>query len=84
MVMVFKSGQMEQNMKEIGKIIRPMDKVFSGMSTETNMRDHGKEIKLMVSENIHTVTVLLTKVIGETIYNMDTVLNSGTTIQNIK
>jgi len=73
MDMGLKYGQMEQNMKEIGKIIKHMAKVYSGMFMETNMKDNGKEIKPMVSENIHTVTVRLMKEIGEMISNMATV-----------
>lgn len=67
----FKSGQMEQSMKVIGKIIKLMVKAFSGMSMEINMRENGREIKHMDTANIHIVMEQLTKVTGVTIYNMD-------------
>jgi hypothetical protein len=71
MVMVPKSGQMELNMRVIGKIIKLMAKEFSGMFMEINMRENGKEIKHMDMENIHTVMGQLTKVTGVMIYSMD-------------
>jgi len=52
MGMVSNSGQMEQNMKAFGKITKLMDKELSGMSTVTNTKENGKEIKLMESESI--------------------------------
>jgi len=42
-----KFGQMVQNMKVSGKIIKLMVKVLSGMFMVMFMRDIGKEIKLM-------------------------------------
>mgnify|MGYP004543088553 CR=1 FL=1 len=43
------NGQMEQNMKDSGKIIKLMDKELSGMFMVTNTKANGKEIKLTVS-----------------------------------
>ena len=41
------SGQMEQNMRGSGKIIRLMDTELSGMCMVINMRANGSEIKHM-------------------------------------
>lgn len=71
MVMVHRSGQMEPNMRVIGKIIKHMVKVFSGMFMEINMRENGKEIKHMDMESIHIVMEQLMKVTGVMIYSMD-------------
>ena len=70
MVMVHKSGQMELSMKVIGKIIRLTVKEFSGMFMEINMRENGKEIKPMDTENIHIVMEQLMKGTGVMIYSM--------------
>jgi len=52
--MASNNGQMVPNMKGSGKIIKLMDKEHSGMSMEINMRDNGKETKLMELESTHT------------------------------
>lgn len=70
MVMVHKSGQMELSMKVIGKIIKLTVKEFSGMFMEINMRENGKEIKPMDTENIHIVMEQLMKGTGVMIYSM--------------
>ena len=45
--MVYRSGLMEQNMKVIGIIIKPMVKVYSGTYMVTNTKDGGKMDNLM-------------------------------------
>ena len=45
---------MEPNTKVSGKITKLTDKELSGMSTETNTRDNGKEIKLTELESTLT------------------------------
>jgi hypothetical protein len=47
------NGQMVQNMKDSGKIIKHTDKVLSGMSMVINMKDNGNVIKLTELVNIH-------------------------------
>jgi len=69
MDMVHRSGQMEQNMRANGKIIKHTVKVHFGMFMVINTKDNGKEIKPMASENTPTVTELHTKVTGATTYN---------------
>lgn len=48
----FKFGQMELNMKDIGKKIGLMEKVSFGMLVETFMMEIGKKIESLVKENI--------------------------------
>lgn len=67
MVMVYKSGPMEQNMKDIGRIIRHMVKEYFGMYMVINMKDGGKETKPMDTVNIPTVMELPMRVIGKMI-----------------
>ena len=67
-----KYGQMVQNMKANGKIIKHMVKEHFGMFMVINMKVNGKEIKLMALENILTAMEPPMKVIGEMIFNMDT------------
>ena len=63
-------GQMVQNMRVNGKIIKLMAKEHFGMSMGINMKANGKEIKPMDSENTLTVMEQLTKVTGAMIYSM--------------
>ena len=62
MVMEYKYGQMVLSMKDNGKTIKLMAKVYFGMFTETNTKANGKEIRLMGKENTLIATVLLMKV----------------------
>jgi len=73
MATVFKSGQMAQSTKVIGKTIKLMDKVYFGMCMEINMKGGGSEIKPMVMENILIVMVPHMKVTGKMTCNMDKV-----------
>ena len=68
--MVFKNGQMVQNMKDIGKITKLMAKEYFGMFTVTNTKDGGNEIKLMDMENIPIVMEQHMKVTGKMTSNM--------------
>lgn len=70
MGMVYKHGQMVQNTKAIGKIIKHMDTVCFGMLMAINMRVGGNETCPTVLVSIFIVMVLLMKVNGKMIYNM--------------
>ncbi len=70
--MVSKYGQMEQNMRATGKIIKLMDKEYFGMFMEISTKGNGKETKLMALVNIHIVMEQLMKVTGGMIYSMVT------------
>jgi hypothetical protein len=48
----FKYGKMEQNMKEIGNLIKRMDKEKYHTPMETFTRENGLQIKLTGMENI--------------------------------
>ncbi len=72
MDMVSKYGQMEQNMRATGKIIKLMDKEYFGMFMEISTKGNGKETKLMALVNIHIVMEQLMKVTGGMIYSMVT------------
>jgi hypothetical protein len=54
MVMEFKNGQMERNMKDYGKIIKHMVKEHFGMWMGISLRASGKMIKQMGMECILT------------------------------
>jgi hypothetical protein len=53
MVMEYKYGQMVQNMKDTGVIIKLMERVNFGMQMVMYLMENGKKIKLMDSEYIH-------------------------------
>ena len=60
---------MELSTKGLGKTIKHMAKVYSGMSMVTSMKVLGRETKRMDTENIPTVTELPMKEIGKMIFN---------------
>ena len=61
----YKCGLMEPSIKDIGKIIKHMDKVHSGMFTATNTKESGKEIRHTAMANIPAVMEQHTKEIGD-------------------
>lgn len=66
----YKFGQMELNMKDIGKTIRLMAKESSGMPMEMFLMVNGKMIKHMVTEFIFMLMEQNTKENGKMICNM--------------
>lgn len=74
---VFKFGQMELNMKEIGKKIGHMEKVSFGTSVETFMMEIGKKIEFVVKENIFMLMELNMRDIGMMINHKDMALKYG-------
>jgi hypothetical protein len=78
----YKFGQMELDMKDIGKIIRLMDVESSGMFMETSMRDNGKEIRLMDMASTYTVMEPLTKDSGSMTCNTEEERNTGMTVRS--
>lgn len=64
MVLVSKSGQMEQSMRENGSSTKLTAKASSGMLTETSIRANGRMIKLMAMVSIPTLMEQSTKVNG--------------------
>jgi hypothetical protein len=70
MVLVLKYGLMVRSMKEIGSIIKLMEKASSGTQMVIFMRETGLMIKQMGMENIFMSMELNTKDIGRTIYRM--------------
>ena len=72
MAMGCKFGQMGQNTKDIGRIIKHTATVYFGMFTEINMKANGREIKHTAKGNTRIVMVQLTKANGKTTSNTAT------------
>ena len=83
MVMVLKSGLMVLNTMVNGKTIKLTVTVSFGMFMAINMKEPGKETKLMAKENIPIATVQPMMDNGKTIYNMDLAKNFGWITRNI-
>lgn len=64
-------------MKAIGKIIKHMVKVNSGIQMEMSLMVNGRMIKHMGMESILTLTGRNMKVNGRTTYNVEGVLKCG-------
>lgn len=71
----YKYGLMEQNMKEIGWIIKLVERVNFIMLMEINIQENGLKIELMDMEFINKVMEQCMKEIGKMIYNMVKVKN---------
>jgi hypothetical protein len=91
MVLVVKCGQMAQDMKVIGNLIKPTVKENLSMLTVIFMRANGSMIKLMEKVLILTPMELITMVIGLMINNMVSEwshglmgLNTKVTISTVK
>jgi len=83
-VMEFKNGQMELDMRGIGKIIKLMDTGNFFMLMVMFLRESGNLIKLMDMVYIIILMEQNMKAIGKTIFNTDTALKSGMTVVNIE
>jgi hypothetical protein len=77
MVQEFKSGLMEQSMKELGRIIKLMGRASFGMQMGMSTKVNGKKIRLTATESIFMLTVQSMKDIGRMIYKMDSEWNHG-------
>ena len=84
MVVDIKSGVMAPSMKDIGKMIKPMEEVDLSMLMEISMMDTGKTIKLMDMGSILTPTVLNMKDTGSMTSSMVKVKNTGQMVLNTK
>lgn len=73
----FKYGQMVQNMRVNGVIIKPTERENFGMWMVIISKDFGRTIKLMVMVFIFIQMVQNMKVIGRMIFKMDLVLKHG-------
>jgi hypothetical protein len=71
-------------MKDIGRMIKLLEKEDSFMLTETFTKDNGKKTKQMVMEYILTKMELCIKVIGWKINNTEKVRKHGLMEQNIQ
>jgi hypothetical protein len=69
-VLAFRFGRMGRNMKESGKIIKPMGKGSFGMSMETILKGFGRRIKLMDLEYIFIPMEQSMKEIGRMTFKM--------------
>lgn len=81
---MFKLGQMVQNMKVNGKIIKLMEKENFGMLMAIYLKVIGRMIKLMDLEYIFMLTVQNMTEIGKMIYKMGMVWKHGPMGQNTK
>ena len=84
MELEFKSGQMEQFMKENGEIIKHMEKEFLDMLMGIYLKENGKMIKLMDMAIISMLQEAIMKVNGKMIISMDMEQNIGKMVQNMK
>lgn len=84
MVMVHRCGLMEAGMRDIGVMIRLMDKESWFMLMEMCMKGNGLTIKHMVKVRIPTQMVHFITEIGWTTNNMDSAWNHGQMVQNMK
>jgi len=82
--MEFKYGQMVQNIKEIGNIIKLEVKENLNMLMEIFMKDNGNKIKQMDMEFISILMELNIKEIGKMIFRKDLENKHGLMEQNIK
>jgi len=73
----FRSGLMEQSMKEIGQTTKLMGKANSGMQMVMSLTGSGQRIRLTDMEYIRTLTVQNTRASGNKICSMDKVEKSG-------
>ena len=71
MAMVYKFGLMEQNMKDNGLKVKPMDRENLSMQMVMYIKENGKMIKLMDMEYILIVMEPNIRDTGEMIYKMD-------------
>ena len=81
---VHKNGQMEQFMRDIGKMIWLTEKVPSCTCMVTSIKATGKEIKPMVKERILTAMGLFITESGKTICNTDLEQKLGEINQNTR
>ena len=84
MDMEFKYGKMEQNMKEIGDLIRHVDMENSGMLMEMFSKVNGLMTKLMDMVFMFIRMELDMRESGKMICNMDRVKRYGQIIQCMK
>ena len=84
MAVDIKSGVMAPSMKDIGKMIKPMEEEDLFMLMEISMMATGKTIKLMDMDNTLTLMVPNTKDTGSTTSNMDKVKNIGQMVLSMK
>ena len=77
MAQEFRLGQIEQNMKEIGKKERLMEKENSHTLTEAVILETGKTIKQMALEYIVIKTEEFMRDFGRMIYRKGKALNDG-------
>ena len=76
----FNYGQTVPNTKECGKTTKRMEKAHSNLFRDTGMKEIGREIRHMVSENIFMIMELVMKALGRMISNTAWALNFGTII----
>ena len=84
MAMEFRFGQMEQSMKEIGLIIKRMDKESFGMRMAMSLTESGRRIRHMDMGYIHMSMEQSTKVTGSKTCSMDKDERSGKTAVAMK
>ena len=84
MVKVTKFGLTEAYMKDIGRMIRPMEEVDSSMQMAIFMMDTGKMIRLMVLDNIPILTEHSTRANGVMTSSTAKVKKSGPMVQNTR
>jgi hypothetical protein len=84
MVMEFKFGQMERSMKDIGGIIKHMEKESFGILMGMYLMESGKMIKLMVMEYIRMLMEQNMKENGKMIYKVEEELKCGQMDLNMK
>ncbi len=77
MVLEFRFGQMEQNTKVIGKIIRPVAMENFSILMAISLKENGERIKLTELASISIVMELYTRVIGNKISSMAMELKLG-------
>ena len=83
MVMVFRSGLMERNMKVIGKRMQLMGMALFIMWMEIYFRGNGEMIKLTAMVYIHILMEQSMKENGKMIFNMEKELKYGVIILDI-
>ena len=82
--MVYRSGLMAPNMRAIGRMIKFMDMGPSIKQMVMFIKEGGKRIWFMASENIGTVKGLNMKEIGSLTCNMDLVKKYGLMAQSMR
>lgn len=84
MVTAHKSGLMDRDMKDTGKLIKPTDKENSFMLMVTFMKANGSKTKLMETEPTLTLTVPITTEIGSTINSTVTEWSHGQMVLSMR